>query len=78
VAAWNRETVEAGGLRLSVARRGSGYPLLLIAGVGAHIEMWSAFAAHAGERELVALDAPGAGLSPAPRVPLPMCGLATA
>ena len=31
--AWNREMVEAGGLRLSVARRGSGYPLLLITGI---------------------------------------------
>ena len=38
--------------------------------------MWAPFAAHAGERELVAFDPPGAGLSQRPGLPLRMSGLA--
>ena len=60
---WDREFVEAAGLRLRVGRHGPGRPLLLITGIGAHLDMWAPFARHAGERELIAFDAPGAGLS---------------
>jgi poly(3-hydroxyalkanoate) depolymerase len=73
---WNPAFVEAGGLRLRVGRRGSGRPLLLITGIGAHLDMWAPFARHAGERELIAFDPPGAGLSQRPRLPLRMGSLA--
>ena len=59
----------AAGLRLRVARHGAGRPLLLITGIGAHLDMWAPFARHAGERELIAFDPPGAGLSQRPRRP---------
>ncbi len=68
--------VDAAGLRLRVGRHGSGPPLLLITGIGAHLDMWAPFARHAGERELIAFDPPGAGLSQRPRRPLRMRGLA--
>jgi poly(3-hydroxyalkanoate) depolymerase len=68
--------VRAGGLKLRVERRGEGAPLLLITGIGAHLDMWTPFADVAGERELVAFDPPGAGLSQRPLLPLRMSGLA--
>ena len=73
---WSREFVEAAGLRLRVGRRGTGRPLLLITGIGAHLDMWAPFARHAGERELIAFDAPGTGLSQRSRLPLRMAALA--
>ena len=77
---WRNGYVEAGGLRLRVGRHGAGTgpPLLLITGIGAHLDMWAPFAAVAGERELVAFDPPGAGLSQRPLLPLRMSGLARA
>jgi poly(3-hydroxyalkanoate) depolymerase len=74
--AWRHAYVTADGLRLRVGRYGAGPPLLLITGIGAHLDMWSPFARHAGERELIAFDPPGAGLSERPRLPLRMAGLA--
>jgi poly(3-hydroxyoctanoate) depolymerase len=62
--------------RLHVVRRGTGRPLLLITGIGAHVDMWAPFFPHAGERELVAFDPPGAGRSPIPRWPMRMRGAA--
>ena len=73
---WRSAVVRAAGLRLRVARRGSGRPLLLITGIGAHVEMWAPFARHATGRELIAFDAPGTGLSQRPLLPLRMPGLA--
>jgi poly(3-hydroxyoctanoate) depolymerase len=73
---WAQAYVRAAGLRLRVARHGAGPPLLLITGIGAHLDMWAPFARHAGERELIAFDPPGAGLSQRPRLPLRMPGLA--
>ena len=61
--------VDADGLRLRVGRHGSGPLLFLISGIGAHLDMWAPFAPHAGERELIAFDPPGAGLSQRPRRP---------
>jgi poly(3-hydroxyalkanoate) depolymerase len=75
-AVWNATFVRAAGLRLRVGRRGNGRPLLLVTGIGAHLDMWAPFARHAGERELIAFDPPGAGLSQRPRGPLRMGGLA--
>src|SRR4051795_7740452 len=73
---WHPAYVRAAGLRLRVGRHGAGPPLLLITGIGAHLDMWAPFAQHAGERELVAFDPPGAGLSQRPTLPLRMTGLA--
>jgi poly(3-hydroxyalkanoate) depolymerase len=73
---WDTAFVTAGGLRLRVGRRGTGPPLLLITGIGAHLDMWEPFAPLAGERELIAFDPPGAGMSQRPRLPLRMSGLA--
>jgi poly(3-hydroxyalkanoate) depolymerase len=50
--------------------------LLLVTGIGAHLEMWAPFVRFAGDRELIAFDAPGTGLSQRPRLPLSMRGLA--
>jgi poly(3-hydroxyoctanoate) depolymerase len=73
---WEPQLVDAGGLRLRVARRGAGPPLLLINGIGAHMDMWGPFARVAGERELIAFDAPGCGGSQRPALPLRMPALA--
>ena len=68
--------VRAGGLRLRVARQGAGRPLLLITGIGANLEMWAPFARRVSDRELIAFDAPGTGLSQRPRRPLRISALA--
>jgi poly(3-hydroxyalkanoate) depolymerase len=72
----NERFVDAGGLRLRVARQGEGRPLLLITGIGANLDMWAPFAKLVTDRELVAFDPPGAGLSQRPRAPLRMRQLA--
>lgn len=68
--------VAVSGLRLRVARTGSGPPLLLITGIGANLDMWAPFAQLMSDRELVAFDAPGVGLSQRSRLPLRMHQLA--
>jgi poly(3-hydroxyoctanoate) depolymerase len=68
--------VSAAGLRLRVGRRGAGRPLLLITGIGAHLDMWAPFARLVDDRELIAFDPPGAGLSQRPHHPLRMRRLA--
>jgi poly(3-hydroxyalkanoate) depolymerase len=77
VAGWTLTSVEAGGIRMRVARRGEGPPLLLTTGIGASIDMWEPFARLITGRELIAFDAPGTGLSERSRFPLGMSGLAT-
>jgi poly(3-hydroxyalkanoate) depolymerase len=73
---WHTAFLRAAGLRLRVGRVGAGRPLLLITGIGANLDMWTPFARLAGDRELIAFDPPGAGLSERPRLPLRMSGLA--
>jgi poly(3-hydroxyalkanoate) depolymerase len=73
---WNPTFVTAAGLRLRVGRHGAGRPLLLLTGIGAHLGMWAPFLRLAGDRELIAFDAPGTGLSQRPRRPLRMHDLA--
>jgi pimeloyl-ACP methyl ester carboxylesterase len=68
--------VSAGGLRWRVTRAGAGRPLLLITGIGAHVDMWRPFFDVAGGRELVAFDPPGAGRSERTPRPLRMPALA--
>jgi poly(3-hydroxyoctanoate) depolymerase len=73
---WDPAFVSAAGLRLRVGRRGAGRPLLLITGIGAHLDMWAPFARLVDDRELIAFDPPGAGLSQRPHHALRMQGLA--
>jgi poly(3-hydroxyalkanoate) depolymerase len=68
--------VSAGGLRLRVARHGAGRPLLLITGIGANIDMWAPLARLLDDRELIAFDAPGVGLSQRTSLPVRMSTLA--
>src|SRR5271165_5233671 len=75
-ARWRTERVRAAGINLRVARRGSGPALLLLTGIGANLEMWRPFERLVRDREVIALDAPGTGLSDRPRYPLRMWGLA--
>lgn len=73
---WNVSFLQAGGLRLRIGRCGEGRPLLLITGIGAHLEMWAPLARHADGLELIGFDPPGAGLSQRPHLPMRMGGLA--
>jgi poly(3-hydroxyalkanoate) depolymerase len=74
---WQTDFVHAAGLRLRVAQRaGAGRPLLLITGIGAHIDMWEPLQRHLAGRAVLAFDAPGTGRSPAPRRPMRMAGYA--
>jgi poly(3-hydroxyoctanoate) depolymerase len=72
----NQTFVNVAGLRMRVARAGAGRPLLLITGIGANVDMWAPLARLVTDRELIAFDAPGVGLSERPRVPLRMRQLA--
>jgi poly(3-hydroxyalkanoate) depolymerase len=75
-ARWRTERVRAAGIELRVARRGRGRPLLLLTGIGANLDMWRPFQRLVRGREVIAVDAPGTGLSERPRYPLRMGGLA--
>lgn len=72
----NTTFVDAAGLRLRVARAGEGRPLLLITGIGANVDMWAPLARRVTDRQLIAFDAPGVGMSQRPRRPLRMRQLA--
>jgi poly(3-hydroxyoctanoate) depolymerase len=73
---WAPFVVRASGLRMRVARTGSGPPLVLVTGIGANLDMWEPFVGLMPDRELVAFDPPGAGGSQRPSRPLRMSGLA--
>ena len=60
-----------------VATWGQGPPLLLLNGIGGNIEMWEALALRLPDRQLIMIDMPGTGGSPALRLPLRMSGYAT-
>ena len=66
--------VTARSQRIRVQRRniGNRYPLILINGIGAAIEMWQPFIDELDDRELVCLDLPGCGRSPTPPLPMRM------
>jgi poly(3-hydroxyalkanoate) depolymerase len=73
----NTRQVRVGNLDVRVATQGGGgVPLLLLTGIGAHIDMWEPFARAMDGRELVAFDAPGTGGSSLPRAPMRMPALA--
>jgi poly(3-hydroxyalkanoate) depolymerase len=69
--------VRVGDSEIRVARRDNGgRPLLLINGIGAHLDMWEPFARMLDDRSLLAFDLPGTGESPRARCPQRMGGLA--
>ena len=68
--------MEVSGIRLHVRETGHGLPLLLINGIGAHIEMWANLERALPEAKLIAFDAPGTGRSASPYVPLGLESLA--
>ena len=64
------------GVRLHVRESGDGRPLLLINGIGAHIEMWANLERALPGTRTIAFDAPGAGRSASSLVPLGLESLA--
>ena len=70
------ESVQIGDQRLRVRRCGRGNPLLLIMGLGGSIESWEPLPQQLTGYELILVDHPGMGDSPAPLSPVPMTGLA--
>jgi poly(3-hydroxyalkanoate) depolymerase len=71
-------TVDVDGVRLRVAIRGAGRPLLLLMGIGANLEMWAPFEDQLDPQALrtITVDAPGTGGSSPYRCPRRMPGLA--
>jgi poly(3-hydroxyalkanoate) depolymerase len=74
---WAERNLRVGGETLRIGERGeSGTPLLLMTGIGAHLDMWAPFARLLGERRLIAVDLPGCGESTLSPMPRRMKGLA--
>ena len=63
-------------MRIHVQQRGKGDPLLLINGLGANTDMWTAFASRFADRRIILFDAPGTGRSATPSHPLSISMLA--
>jgi len=70
--------IDVDGVRLRVAVRGTGRPLLLLMGIGGNLEMWAPFedALDARAVQSITVDAPGTGGSSGYRYPRRMSGLA--
>jgi poly(3-hydroxyalkanoate) depolymerase len=64
------------GLAIRYEIHGSGTPLLLIMGLGGHLDIWRSFQSSLQDFETIAFNAPGAGSSPSPLLPLRMRQLA--
>ena len=74
---WTPYKLRVGDLELRVADRGTGgTPLLLLHGIGAHIDMWGPFERMLNGRHVIAFDAPGTGESQSLTRPRRMDGLA--
>ncbi len=70
-------TVSVRGLKIFARERGEGFPLLLINGIGATVDMLDAtIAVLARGSRTIAFDAPGAGRSSTPILPLSMASVA--
>jgi pimeloyl-ACP methyl ester carboxylesterase len=61
--------VTVGGMRVRVSAEGSGEPLVMLMGIGGHIDMWRPIADRLPGRRLVMFDFPGTGESTLPRFP---------
>ena len=68
--------MEVAGVRLHVRESGEGRPLLLINGIGAHLEMWASLERAVPGSRVIAFDAPGTGRSSSPLFPLGLDSLA--
>ena len=64
------------GHRVHVQNHGTGKPLLLINGLGGNTDMWAPLIEHLGHREVSSFDAPGAGRSSTPPLPVQIPELA--
>jgi poly(3-hydroxyalkanoate) depolymerase len=74
---WTPHHVRVGELDIRVAQRGEGgTPLLLMTGIGAHLDMWAPLERLLDGRTVIAFDAPGTGESSRPGMPLRMPALA--
>jgi poly(3-hydroxyalkanoate) depolymerase len=74
---WTPYKLRVGDLELRVAERGrGGTPLLLLNGIGAHVDMWEPLERHLDGRRVIAFDYPGTGESPRLARPRRMSGLA--
>lgn len=62
--------MDVAGVRLHVRECGEGRPLLLINGIGAHVDMWAPLEPTLPGTRLIAFDAPGTGRSATTCVPL--------
>jgi pimeloyl-ACP methyl ester carboxylesterase len=65
-------SMNVSGIRIHVRSSGTGEgpPLLLINGIGAHMDMWASLQRALPETRLIAFDAPGTGRSATPPLPL--------
>ena len=68
--------LDAGGTRIFVREIGTGTPVVLCNGIGAHVGMWRPFERALDGLRIVSFDAPGVGRSPAPQLPYTMSALA--
>ena len=68
--------VRAGALRLRISRQGQGPPLLLLGGLGNSLGVWDNLVGELPDLDTIAVDAPGAGSSSIPVLPLSMAELA--
>jgi pimeloyl-ACP methyl ester carboxylesterase len=62
--------VTVAGIRLHISERGDGHPVLLVNGIGAHMDMWGPLERSLPDMRLIAFDAPGTGRSATSYVPL--------
>ncbi len=68
--------VRVHGLDIFVRERGTGFPLLLINGIGANVDMWGETESQLAQNaRVISFDAPGTGRSGTPIFPLPMTTL---
>jgi len=71
-----QQYLKVGRHRIRVREQGSGEPLLLIHGLGAHLGMWGPLEARLTARRVITLDLPGTGESSIPGRPLHVCEIA--
>lgn len=66
----HERSVRLDGLRIHISEVGEGPPLLLINGLGAHTEMWAFVEKALKDFKVISFDAPGAGRSVTPLLPV--------
>jgi len=68
---WAEQTIRVSGLRLHTARRrgSKSPPLALVHGVGGSLDSWGPLLEQMADRDIIMIDAPGAGRSEVPLFP---------